>query len=55
MAEYDKRGRSDLLYYEVSRLTRTEKKVTVKTAAITDEDREYRWKQVSKEEMEGIH
>ena len=26
LEEYDKRGRSDLLYHEVSRLTRTERK-----------------------------
>ena len=40
LEEYGKRGRSDLLYYEVSRLTRTEKKMAVKIAAITDENGE---------------
>ena len=40
LAEYDKRGRSDLLYYEVRRLTRTDKKMAVKNVAINDENRE---------------
>src|SRR6188508_3491842 len=58
LEEYDKRGRSDLLYHEVSHLTRTEKKVATKNAAINDdrgalrtEIREIRerWKEYMKE------
>ena len=40
LTEYDKRGRSDLLYYEVSKLTRTGKKLAAKSAAINDENGE---------------
>ena len=36
LEEYDKRGRSDLLYHEVSRLTRTEKRATTKNYGIND-------------------
>lgn len=36
LEEYDRRGRSDLMYQEVSRLTRTGKKVATKNAAIND-------------------
>ena len=42
LEEYDKRGRSDLLYHEVSRLTKTEKKVAIKNAAINDDRGELR-------------
>ena len=42
LEEYNKRGRSDLLYHEVSHLTRTEKKVATKNAAINDDRGELR-------------
>jgi hypothetical protein len=40
LAEYDKRGRSDLLYQEVRQLTRTEKKLGTKNIAINNKDGE---------------
>ncbi len=38
LTEYDKRGRSDLLYYEVSRLTKTDKGGGKRNVAINDEN-----------------
>ena len=40
LTEYDKSGRSDLLYYEVSKLTRTGKKLAARSTAINDENGE---------------
>jgi hypothetical protein len=37
LEEYDRRGRSDLMYQAASRLTRTEKKAAKRTTAINDE------------------
>jgi len=58
LAEYDKRGRSDLLYHEVRRLTRTSKKSTSRNAAVNDrngellsevDDVKARWKEYIEE------
>jgi len=38
LEEYDKRGRSDLLYQEVNKLTKARKKAGAKIAAINDKD-----------------
>ena len=38
LIEYDKRGRSDLLYYEMSRLTRTGKNVDRKARTVNDKN-----------------
>jgi len=40
LVEYDKRGRTDLLYFEVSRLTRTENKSTIRNVAVNDKNGE---------------
>ena len=40
LSEYDRRGRSDLLYQEVSRLTRTTRKTGTKNIAINDKNGE---------------
>ena len=40
LAEYDKRGRSDLLYQEVNKLTKTSKKTGTKNVAINDKEGE---------------
>ena len=40
LAEYDKRGRSDLLYQEVRQLTRTGKKLGTKNITINNKDGE---------------
>ena len=40
LAEYDRRGRSDLLYQEVRQLTRTDKKVETKNITINSKDGE---------------
>ena len=36
LTEYDNRGRADLLYYEVNRITRTGKKSSGKSVEIND-------------------
>ena len=57
LEEYDKRGRSDLLYHEVSHLTKTGKKGAKNNAAINDNSGEIRTeiREKEKEEMERLH
>ena len=54
LEEYDKRGRSDLLYHEVSHFTKTGKKGAKNNAAINDNSGEIRTerREKEKEEME---
>ena len=58
LIEYDKRGRSDLMYYEVSRLTETGKTSSTRSVAINDrsdelltetEEVKMRWKEYIEE------
>ena len=55
LAEFDKRGRSDLLYHEVSRLTRTGMKSATKNVAINDKEGDLDRNKRSEREMERIY
>ena len=55
LEEYDRRGRSDLLYHEVSRLTRTEKRSTTKNVGINDNKGELKTEIKEIKEVKRIH